>query len=97
MFEEPGEKLKKLAVILFWGIMIVSVILAFTLGIEGVHYTSSVSGLVYTTTVFHDVLFFSLLLGGPLGAYILGLVLSGFGELVENSEKVAEDLRVRSR
>lgn len=97
MFEEPGEKLKKLAAILFWGITIVSVILAFTLGIERVHYTSSASGLVYTTTVFHDVLFFSLLLGGPLGAYILCLVLSGFGELVENSERAAEDLHVRSR
>ena len=97
MFEEPGEKLKKLAVILFWGISIVSVILAFTLGIERVHYTSSVSGLVYTTTVFHDVLFFSLLLGGPLGAYIVGLLLTGFGELVDNSEKVAEELAVRRK
>lgn len=97
MFEEPGEKLKKLAVILFWGISIVSVILAFTLGIERVHYTSSVSGLVYTTTVFHDVLFFSLLLGGPLGAYIVGLLLTGFGELVDNSEKVAEELAARRK
>ena len=67
MFEEPGNKLKKLAVILFWGITIASVILAFTLGIERVHYTSSASGLVYTTTVFHDVLFFSFLLGGAAG------------------------------
>lgn len=97
MFEDPGEKLKKLAVVLFWGITIVCVILAFTLGIERVHHTSSVSGLVYTTSIFHDVLFFSLLLGGPLGAYILGLILTGFGELVENSEKVSEDLHIRSR
>ncbi len=72
MFDDPGAKLKNVAVIEFAVIAAVSFIMAFVLGIHG--------------DDFRPLPFFLLLIGGPLFAYLSALVLYGFGELIDNTE-----------
>ena len=72
MFNDPGDKIKKISIAWFIILTIASVILAFALGID------SYRG-------FCAEYFFPLLIGGPLFAYVSGLLLYGFGELVEGS------------
>ena len=81
MFDNPGRKIKTLATVFFWLIIIISVILAFVLGFSKVYdYWGDYNGIR-----FNAVVFFLLLTGGPLVAYIQALLFVGFGELVENS------------
>jgi len=70
MFDYPGSKIKVLSIILFFLVVIVSVVLACVLGFEGGDFES-------------PALFFGFLIGGSLGAYISSLILCGFGELIE--------------
>jgi len=80
MFDRPGEKLKRLAVFDFIGVIIGSIILAFVFGITKTRYGSE----------FDFLKFLSILLGGFGGAYITALVFYAFGELVDSSERNAD-------
>ena len=72
MFEDPGKKIKTVAKVLFVVQVIAAVVLAFVFGIIEYGY-------------FHAGLFFLILIGGILFAYISNLILYGFGAIVENS------------
>ena len=90
MFEEPGRIIKMIAKVFFWLLSIASIIIAFSFGFvkEFVFNYSIYSGSIGDyETKFNAVVFFSLLIGGPLGTYFSSLLLVGFGELVENSRK----------
>ena len=76
MFEDPGEKLKKVAVFTFIFSTVAFIILACVFGWDRSHYRYS---------EFLPIPFFSLLIGGPLGSYIASLCLYAFGELVDKS------------
>ena len=75
MFEDPGKKIKTVAKVLFVVQVIAAVVLAFVFGIERGHYSN----------YFHAGLFFLILIGGIIFAYISNLILYGFGAIVENS------------
>lgn len=82
MFDCPGKVIKKVAIVLFWVVTCIYVILAFLFGWEEVSWYAT------TRSVFNPLTFFGLLIGGPISAYISTLFLVGFGELVENSSKL---------
>ena len=84
MFDNPGKKIKNVAMFTFVFGSIVSVTEAFILGID--HY-SGPYGQSYTD--FNAGIFFALFIGGPLVLYLMTLSLVAFGELVENSTKIA--------
>lgn len=75
MFEDPGEKLKKVAVFNFILSTAAFLILACVFGWDRSHYYSE----------FQPIPFFSLLIGGPLGSYVASLSLYAFGELVDKT------------
>lgn len=89
IFNEPGTKIKKFAVILFCVEVVASIVIAFAFGWtrQYTHYF----GYTFATTRFNLFNFIVPLLGGPACAYVSNLLLYAFGELVENSEKKNSD------
>ena len=79
MFENTGSKLKAFSYIWFTLVLVATVILAFGLANEQV---SSYR------TEFHFGLFVAVLIGGSISAYASGLLIAGFGEIVENSSLI---------
>lgn len=76
MFKYVGKQLKVVAIVLFVIEVIASIILAFVLGIhEEWHYE--------TEYVLNHAIFWPLLIGGPIAAYISNLLLYGFGVIVD--------------
>ena len=88
MFENPGKKLKTVAVALFWLGTIASVILAFFFGVEERYHSYYYSYGGYSSYDFNPIAFFPWIIGGPLSSYIFSLCLAGLGELIENSAKM---------
>ena len=84
MFEEPGSKIKAFANILFWITIVAVVIAAFSLG-----WTENYSYYSRSQKEFHAEIFFPILIGGGISAYLTSLFLSAFGELVENSGNIS--------
>jgi hypothetical protein len=70
MFDNPGDKIKKLATVLFWVSVVGVVCYAISFLIAG-----------------NFLLFLVCIIAGPLAAYGNMLLVAGFGELVENSNK----------
>ncbi len=88
MFENSGEKIKKIAIISFWIVVIASIILACVLG-----WTEEYSYYGRRYNAFHAEYFFPIIIGGPLSAYISSLFLVGFGDLVENIQTIANSCK----
>ena len=82
IFENPGRKLKIFAKILYFALVIASIISAFKFGFF--KYPIWVGE---TKTKFLPAVFFGLLILGPIVSYFLCLFIVVFGELVENSRK----------
>ncbi len=76
MFKNVGKQLQVIAIILFWVVTATSVVLAFVFGIDEGYYR----------TYFYAELFFPLLLGGPIVAYIGSLILHGLGSIISHNE-----------
>lgn len=87
MFENVGDKIKKVAIISFWIVTITSFILAFVFGIE--EYYTGWGGCDYE---FRAGYFFGFLLGVPLVEYISTLFLIGFGDLIETNREMLKHL-----
>ena len=86
MFENSGEKIKKIAIVLFWITVVASVILAFVFG-----WSEKYSYISYKTYLtFEPFYFFAFLIGGPLCSYISTLLLVAFSDLVQNSQRIKE-------
>ncbi len=85
MFNNPGEKIKKFAKILFWILCVAFVILAIVFGWTYDIWSSQIK--------FNPLSFFGLIIGGFVFSYILSLFLSAFGELVQNSHSIKEILK----
>ncbi|MBR3084055.1 MAG: zinc ribbon domain-containing protein [Oscillospiraceae bacterium] len=83
MFDKPGEKIQGIAVMLFYGLLIASVVLAFVFGLED----------SWGRTVFHAGVFFGILIGGAAYAYLMSLALYAFGSLVDNTEVIRSELK----
>ena len=81
MFSNPGSKIKKVSVVLFWFTICASVILALVFGID-THYSW---GREYSTVNWAVILLCLVVV--PVVSYITTIFLVGFGELVENSKK----------
>lgn len=83
MFDRPGEKIKKIAVFIYWGLEIAAGVLAFVFGFEvGRHYTEFKAGI-----------FFGIVIGGSVYAYLSALFVYAFGTLVDNSEIIRLELK----
>jgi len=78
MFNNPGKKIKTLAKVMFWLILIACVISAVAIGASPYYVDEEVILAIAGIVV-----------GGFLVAYLSGLWISAFGELVENSTKLA--------
>lgn len=87
MFENPGEKIKKIGKIWFWISVVAYVILAFAFG-----WTEEY-GYYGSYTKFNAEIFFPLLIAGPLVSYISAIFLVAFGDLVENARSI--DYRIK--
>ena len=85
MFKNPGEKIKIIAVVLFWITVVASVILAFVFGWSE-HWSQYVGGY----KEFEPVYFFTFLIGCPVASYISTLFLVSFGVLVQNTQHIKE-------
>lgn len=83
LFDEPGEKIKKISQIIFWVEVVACVILAFSLGWEEINR--------WGDKEFRAGIFFGFLIGGPLAAYCSSLLMYGFGELVDNIGRIRID------
>lgn len=90
MFENSGEKIKKISVIVFWITVIVSVILAFVLGWQEEYQSFSYFSGGHTEKVFKPLYFFTFLIGVPVASYVSTLFLVAFGELVQNTQRINE-------
>ena len=77
IFDDPGEKLKKLAKILFIINCVAAVILALSFGFEETYYEH---------TEFRAGLFFMFMIGIPLASYVECLCLYGFGVLIDAAQ-----------
>ena len=75
MFKNPGEKLQILANIFFVLNLISLLILAFVFGWDRHRFYSD----------FRPVVFFTLIIVGPIISYVECLAMYAFGELVDNS------------
>lgn len=78
MFENPGRRIKRIATIVFIIISIACIVGAFFISM-------CVKDSEYSLLVFCVAM-----LAGPFLAYLQALLLYAFGELVENSTKLAE-------
>ena len=78
MFKNPGRRIRRITAVVFTIISIAYIVLAFFLA-------KLVKDSVYALLVFCGVM-----LAGPFLAYLQALLLYAFGELVENSTKLAE-------
>ena len=89
MYYKPGSAIILIGKIFFWLGCVGSLCLAFNFGYpkEYVGYFS-----IYTERVFHPGIFFAVLLGGIAVSYFYGILLAGFGELVEKTGKIYEHL-----
>ena len=92
MFENAGQKIKKIAIITFWITVVASVILAFALGWEKEYHSYYYYSGGYYTTEFNAEYFFGFLIGVPLVMYIETLFLVAFGNLVENTQTIKEKM-----
>lgn len=93
MFKNPGKKIKIMAIVILWTVTVISVIMAFVLGIKTeTHYDSWLREEIKETTIV-PALFWPLLIGSPALAFVSSLCLYGFGELIENSAEQNEQLR----
>lgn len=90
MFENCGEKIKKISIVLFWITLVASIILAFVLGWDEVYHSYHYSYGGYTEKVFRPLYFFTFFIGVPVSSYISTLFLVAFGDLVENSDYIKE-------
>lgn len=95
MFENTGSKLKVFASIWFTLVLVATVILAFVIAIEEVPASSYYTFL--TEKEFHFGVFIAILAGGSVSAYASGLLLAGFGELVENSSLIYGQIYERTK
>ncbi len=86
LYENPGQKIKTVAKILFWVLVAASIFLAYQLGCA--HQYRYILGYYRK---FRAALFFPILIGGPLVSYAVSLLLYGYGELVENSKNVQKE------
>ncbi len=83
MFEHPGKRIKLLAHILFWFNLGFFFILAFFLGFPENRWGE---------TVFSAIPFLVTLIGGAIFACVTGLLLYGYGELIDGTQSVAESV-----
>lgn len=83
MFRNSGKKIEVYAIVLFWVLTVTSILLAIVFGFEwnNPHRYSR---------EFQAPIFFALLIGGPLDAYLLSLLLTAFGKIAEVAEDFAE-------
>lgn len=93
MFEDAGEKIQLIAKILFWVSVVACVICAFKFGL----YT-------YYTNYGYDKhtgmkvgVFWGFLIIGPVISYMSSLVTIAFGQLVENSQRIADQTYTMSK
>ena len=77
MYKNVGKLLHGFAKLLFWLTSLTSLILAFVFGFEKYHYHYQ----------FNAGLFFLFFAGVPIAAYIMSLLMHGFGTIVSNHEK----------
>ena len=80
MFENPGTKIKKISIVLFWLSIIVIAILGFF-------------GMVSMNNGYDMLRALGLLIFGPIICYISTLYIVAFGELVENTAAIKEQRR----
>lgn len=78
MFENPGRRIKRIATIVFTIISIACIVGAFFIS------------LCFKDSEYSLLVFCVAMLAGPFLAYLQALLLYAFGELVENSTKLAE-------
>ena len=83
MFKNIGVKIKILATVIFWCGIIGSVFGGFTGIIEGVIDGSSQAA--------YEGIFIALV--GSLSSWACSLLIYGFGQLIENSDKITEELK----
>ena len=84
MFENSGEKIKKLGMVVGW-LGIASVVIAFILfGLASDAYRDEEHAL--------RLWGFILLFAGPIGSWVSGLLITGFGELIEKTSEIAKDI-----
>lgn len=81
LFDNIGKKLKTIAVIVFAVLSLVGIIG----GISMINY----SGFHYMNYLLGGL---ALLLAGPVVAFAISCSLYGFGQLIENSDKIVEKL-----
>ena len=88
MFENSGEKIMKLAKILFVVSIIATIILAIAYG-----WTNEYSRYSGFYKEFQPIPFFSILIGGFVASYVESLLVYAFGELVANSASISAKLK----
>lgn len=93
MNSNNSKKLKNVAKVLFWTVTILSIILALVLGV----YKSFNAYIGEYRYHIYPGLFFGFLIGGPVGAYVISLLLSGFADKIDllqnNNEKQTEIIK----
>ncbi len=88
-----SSKLKSVARILFWAVTVLSIVLALVLGV----YKSFNAYIGEYRYHIYPGLFFGFLIGGPVVAYVISLLLSGFADKIDllqnNNEKQTEIIK----
>ena len=86
MFKDPGSKIKTFAVIIF-GLVLLSVISTMVMFAN--------AGDLYVGEMF--VFGFVNLVLGPIASYIIGLLIYGFGELVDKASSIERKVTERKQ
>ena len=79
MFNNVGRKIKGLAVFFAWVGIIVSLIAGIGIFVYGSQITDNI-----------EILGIVLIIVGPIASWLSSLALYGFGQLIENSDIIAE-------
>ena len=87
MFNKPGDKLQSAALILF----VIGVIASIVLGI--VYCVKQAIAANGTFIIWAVLISASVVIGGILVSYLGGLVLYGFGELIESNARIEERMK----
>lgn len=87
MFKNPGKSIKNLANIVFW-IVLIGAFIAFFYVLFMQPYPDSIA---------NPIIACGWLLGGIASAYIAGLLLYGFGQLIDSAESIESNSSILTK
>lgn len=89
MFDNVGNRIKVLSKVIFWVYLVISIILGIVLIVGGFESDYDSSALSFRGL--------TLIITGPIVGWIIGLLMYGFGELIEKTSYIERSVRTNNK